>query len=135
MQDLSQLFHAPGTEAAARLSGCKNYADAVPQGEQVFLPEWDLTLHCGRPVPSGVRRMGVRAHFVRPGGEENTFSCKVVRVVEDVFNTIVILRPERAGPGAPPLRMELDKMAWKAIPEKDRLSVSIAPRDILLFEK
>ena len=32
VQDLSQLFHTPGTEAAARLSGCKNFTDAVPQG-------------------------------------------------------------------------------------------------------
>lgn len=32
VQDLSQLFHTPGTEAAARLSGCKNFTDAVPPG-------------------------------------------------------------------------------------------------------
>lgn len=136
-QDLSQLFHAPDTEAAARLSGCKNYADALPRGEQVFLPEWNLTLNCGRPVPAGVRRIGVRAHFVLPAKDsgENVFSCQVVRVVEDVFDTIVILLPEKAAAGAPPLRMELDKMAWRTIPEKERLAVSIAPRDILLFEQ
>ena len=135
VQSLRELFHAPGTEAAARLSGCKNYADAVPQEERIFLPEWGLALDCGRPVPPGVRRMGVRAHFVRPGAGENAFPCQVVRVVEDVFHTIVLLRPEGAAPGAPPLRMELDKMEWRAYPERERLTVSIQPRDILLFEK
>ena len=136
VQDLSHLFHTPVTEAAARLSGCKNYADAVPRGKQIFLPEWNLTLNCGRPVPAGVKRMGVRAHFVCPSstGEENAFYCHVVRVVEDVFDTIVILRPEGAVLGAPSLRMELDKMAWRALSEKERLTVSIKPRDILLFE-
>ena len=59
VQDLSQLFHAPGTEAAARLSGCKNFAAALPRGEEVYLPAWDLTLHCGRPVPpDAVREIG-----------------------------------------------------------------------------
>lgn len=137
VQDLSQLFHAPSTEAAARLSGCKNYADAVPQGDAVLLPEWDLTLSCARTVPSDVKRIGVRAHFVQPAGHagENVFPCAVVRVVEDVFTTIVLLRPEGAAPKAPLLRMELDKMAWRALPRKDRLCVSIDPRDILLFEK
>lgn len=135
VQSLRELFHAPGTEAAARLSGCKNYADAVPRGEKVFLPEWNLTLDCGRPVSPKVCRIGIRAHFVTPEAGENGFPCEVVRVVEDVFNTIVILRPEGAVPGAPPLRMELDKMAWRALPERERLTVSVQPRDILLFEK
>lgn len=135
VQDLSQLFHAPGTEAAARLSGCKNFADALPRGEEVYLPAWDLTLRCGRPVPSDAVRAGVRARFVRPAGGpgENVFPCAVVRVVEDVFSTIVILRPEGAAPDAPPLRMELDKMAWRALPDRERLTVQISPRDILLF--
>ena len=137
VQSLSQLFHAPGTEAAARLSGCKNYADAVPRGEAVLLPEWNLTLSCGRPVPSAVKRIGVRAHFVRPAENagENVFPCAVVRVVEDVFTTIILLRPEGAAPEAPLLRMELDKTAWRALPGKDRLRILIEPRDILLFEQ
>lgn len=137
VQNLSQLFHDPGTEAAARLSGCKNYADAVPQGDTVLLPEWNLTLSCARPVPSDVKRIGVRAHFVQPAENagENVFPCAVVRVVEDVFTTIVLLRPEGAAPKAPLLRMELDKMIWRALPRKDRLCILINPRDILLFEK
>ena len=137
VQDLSQLFHNPGTEAAARLSGCKNFAGAVPQGERIFLPEWNLTLDWARPVPEGITRMGVRAHFVHIAepGEQNAFLCQVTRVVEDVFNTVVILRPEGAVPGAPPLRMELDKMAWRALPARERITVSIEPRDILLFEE
>lgn len=136
-QNLSQLFHAPNTEAAARLSGCKNYTDAIPKGGRVFLPEWNLTLDCGRPVPAGVTRMGVRAHFVhvaRPG-EKNAFPCAVARMVDDVFTTIVLLRPQGAAPEAPLLRMELDKTAWRAQPEKERLTVAIAPKDILLFEE
>jgi len=135
VQSLRELFHAPDTEAAARLSGCSNFACAVPQGERVFLPEWGLTLDCARPVPAGVRRVGVHARFVCPGTGRNAFPCEVVRVVEDVFTTLVILRPEGAAPDAPPLRMELDKTAWRTGAWGARLCVAIEPRDILLFEK
>ena len=70
----------------------------------MFLPDWGLTLSCGRPVPEGVCRIGIRAHHVQLAGPgaENAFSCTAVKVVEDVFSTIVLLRPEGAAPEAPP---------------------------------
>ena len=36
---LRELFHAPVTEAAARLSGCENFTDATAGENCVFLPE------------------------------------------------------------------------------------------------
>ncbi|WP_455582313.1 sulfate/molybdate ABC transporter ATP-binding protein [Dysosmobacter sp.] len=133
---LEDLFTRPGTEAAARLSGCKNYADAVPAGDSVRLPEWGLTLDCGRAVPTEVRRVGVRAHHVRmaPPAGENRIDCQVVRAVEDVFSAIVLLRPVNAAAGAPLLRMELDKAAWAVVSDKERITVSIHPSDILLLQ-
>ena len=131
---LEELFHRPATEAAAQLSGCKNYADAVPQGNAVLLPQWGLTLSCGRAVPADTRRVGIRAHHVRPAESgENAFSVRVLRVVEDVFSTIVLLRPEGAAEGAPPLRMELDKETWQAISGWEKLTVSVQAEDILLL--
>ena len=131
---MEELFRRPGTEAAARLSGCKNYAQAVPRGDQVCLPEWGVTLRCGQPVGEKIRCVGLRAHHIRYGapGEENAFSCVVVRVIQDVFSTIVLLRPEGAAEGAPLLRMELDKAAWRGA-EGDMVTLSIAPEDILLL--
>lgn len=136
VQTLDDLFHRPDTEAAARLSGCKNYADAVPRGAAVFLPGWGVTLDCGVTVPPEVHRIGIRAHHVRFGaaGDMNTIPCAVVRVVEDVFSTIVLLRPVRAASNAPLLRMELDKAAWQTVPDRDQITVSIAPQDILLLK-
>ena len=133
---LGELFRSPGTEAAARLSGCKNYAQAVPRGNGIELPEWRITLRCPGPIDPAVRCMGVRAHYVHPAApeEENAFPCAVERVIEDVFSTIVLLRPEGAAPEAPLLRMELDKDNWQAVPDKDRLTVSVPPEAILLLE-
>lgn len=137
VQTLEDLFRRPDTEAAARLSGCKNYADAVPRGASVFLPDWNITLDCGVPVPPEIRRIGIRAHHVRfsAAGDANAISCTVARVVEDVFSTIVLLRPTGAAPDAPPLRMELDKDVWQSTAgQAEEITVSIAPQDILLLK-
>ena len=133
---MEQLFHAPGTEAAARLSGCKNYAAAVPGGTAVLLPEWGITLDCGRVVPQETTTVGIRSHSVHPAepGTSNVFACTVVRVIDDVFAVIVLLRPAGAGAEAPLLRMELEKAAWAALPDKARLTVSVAPEDLLLLK-
>ena len=136
VQTLEELFRAPGTEAAARLSGCKNYAGVELRGEAVFVPAWNVTLRCAGPAADHVRTIGVRAHQVRPAppGTENSFPCAVVRVIEDVFSTVVLLRPEGAAADAPLLRMELDKAAWQAVPDKQRLTAAIPPEDILLLK-
>ena len=136
VQTLEELFRAPGTEAAARLSGCRNCAGAEPRGEAVFVPAWNVTLRCAGPAADHVRSIGIRAHQVRPAppGTENSFPCAVVRVVEDVFSTVVMLRPEGAATDAPLLRMELDKSVWQAVPDKQRLTAAIPPEDILLLK-
>lgn len=133
---MEQLFHAPGTEAAARLSGCKNYAAAVPSGTSVCLPEWNITLDCGRPVSQSITTVGIRSHSVRPAqpGSLNSFSCTVERVIDDVFGMIVLLRPAGAGADAPLLRMELEKAVWAALPDQTALTVSIAPEELLLLK-
>ena len=136
VQPMRQLFHAPGTESAARLSGCKNFTPARAEGNLVRLPDWGVTLDPGRPIPPETRTVGIRSHTVRPAaeGERNAIPCAVGRVIDDVFETIVLLRPEGAKPGTPPLRMELPKEAWQALRAPERLTVTVSPEDILLLK-
>lgn len=129
---LDELIQSPATEAAARLSGCKNFTDAIPQGECVFLPEWGLTLPCGTSVSPEICRVGLRAHHIHPS--EQGFPCQVLRIIEDVFSTIVLLLPAGSAPGAQPLRMELDKEIWNANAQVKTLRVSIDPQHILLLK-
>ena len=122
-------------EAAARLSGCKNIVEAVPAGNAVTLPRWGLTLDCGKAVPADVRWAGIRAHHVTaaPEGTERAFHCAVERVIQDVFTTIVLLRPEHAAPDAPPLRMELEREDAPTVLDNQLVWISVQPRDILLL--
>jgi len=133
---LRELFHNPETQAAARLSGCRNFAVAAAEGGFVILPEWNLRLKCGKEVPPTLRCAGIRTRHVAVGraGEENTFPCAVVRVVQDVYSTIVLLRPDGAQVDAPLLQMELSREEWQAVPDKEHLYVTVEPRDILLLQ-
>lgn len=130
-----RFLNRPATESAARLSGCKNIADAVPRHNAIFLPEWGVTLRPSYPIPPLLRRVGIRARHVRISEPElvNAFAATVVRVIEDVSSTIVLLRPSGASEDAPLLRMELDPNTWKAAPDQRNLTVSVNPQDLLLL--
>ncbi len=101
------------------------------------LPQWGLTLGCGKAVPADVRRAGIRAHHVTaaPEGTEDAFPCAVERVIQDVFTTIVLLRPEGAASGCPPAAdgAGTGRLAGGE-PDKSRLTVSVPPEAILLLE-
>lgn len=133
--DTADLFAHPSTEAAARLSGCENFLDVLPGNGTLVIPQWGVTLSCP-DVPPSVRRAGIRARRVIPSkaGAFNAIPCTVERVVEDLTAAAILLRPENSASGAPFLRMELDRTAWRTIGAPSRLTVSVAPEDILLFQ-
>lgn len=140
VQTVRDLFDHPGTQAAALLSGCKNYTRCrAADGARIFTEDWGVSLRCSRPVPEDIRLLGVRRHYVRPAHprEENAFPCTVLQIIDDVFSTIVLLRPCSAPPNAryPTLEMELDKAAWAALHCRpgEKIHVSVAPEDLLLL--
>lgn len=130
-----RLLNNPATEGAARLSGCHNIVSAIPRQNAVFIPDWGVTLRSAYPIPPLLHRVGIRAHHVHISEPAlvNTFAATVVRVVEDVPATIVLLRPDGAAEHAPLLRMEIDRNIWRTTPEQRRLTISVAPQDLLLL--
>ena len=137
-EDMKALMADPVTVSAARLSGCKNYVPVSPGPGPglVEIPGWGLTLRTAAPWRAGAATLGVRANHVHPAGpgEVNAFPCRVVRVTEDVFMMLVMLRPEGAEPEAPLLRMELRKDAWAALEDREHLLAAVRPEDLMLLE-
>lgn len=133
---MAELMANPGTVAAARLSGCKNFAPVRPGPAPglVEVPAWGLVLRA--PWREGAAALGLRADRVRPeeAGAVNAFPCQVVRVTEDVSSVFAALRPEAASPGAPPLWMELAKDAWAVLPDRERLWAAVRPEDLMLLK-
>ena len=133
VQTVEDLVLRPETVAAAQLSGCGNFAMAVPRGDAVFLPAWNLTLRCAAPPPPGIDCVGIRARQLHPAvsGEVNAFPCAVVRVIQDLSCTTLLLRPLDATAEAPLLRMELDRESGLA--DQRELLVSVSPEHLLLL--
>ena len=136
VRDMGALMADPRTVGAARLSGCRTCMKAE-KGEAagcVRLPEWGVILRCAAPWRENVTALGIREEQVRPAetGEENTVECALVRLVEDVSMTTVLLRPLDAGPGAPLLRMAMEKGTVLTVGET--LQVVLPPEDLMLLE-
>lgn len=137
---VGELFERPETLASSLLSGCKNHSRAArADGGMVRALDWGVELRCAAPVGEDMRYVGVRAHYVKICEEgpaknaENAFACRVARVIQDVFSTVVNLTPERAASGSDftRIRMELPKEAARAIRAGDRLWVRVDPADIM----
>ena len=132
----NDFFLDPKTVSAAKLSGCKNVIPAVPRGSYVEIPLWNQTLNCSQPVSSKICAVGLRAHHLSftDNNDENSIACDVVRTMDNVFSTIIILRPINALPNSPLLRVEVSKAQWLARDNTKNVIVSIAPHDILLLK-
>lgn len=146
------MFREPATLAACQLSGCKNYSAASPQpnpgGEKntwIYARDWGTRLNCGRPVPEHITHAGVRSHYIhvlfkgQHQDGENVIECRISRIVEDVFNMVIMAAPLKMPPGSDSaqLRLEMPKEQWMAYAELeegqvgDIIRVYIAPEDIL----
>ena len=131
-----ELFEAPRTLSACLLSGCKNVSRARPAADgMVEALDWGVTLYPGQPLPEGLTHIGVRAHYIRPaeGPGPNTLPCRVERVVENVFSTVVMLSTPGGSQGFSRLRIELEKERWAALAHQDPLWLELPAKDLLLL--
>ncbi len=136
VQPMEALLHRPGTEAAARLAGCRTCVEAIPQDTGLLIPAWGLRLACVRPVPPETRCAGIREEQVRPAAPDapNAISCRVLRAVRDLDRGVLLLSPLTAAEGAPPLRMAVAPESLPQLSGRAALTVSVAPEDILLLQ-
>ena len=136
MMPVHELFEAPRTLSACLLSGCKNVSRAKATADgKVEALDWGVTLNPGQPLPEGLTHIGVRAHYIRPvnGPGPNTLPCKVERVVENVFSTVVMLSTPGGSQGFSRLRIELEKDRWTALAGRDPLWLELPAKDLLLL--
>lgn len=136
---VSDLFEKPRTLSAALITGCKNYSRAeIIEGSILRAVDWGVLLDCGKQPDSPTNYIGVRAHYITPTEStgKNTIDCDIIRVIDDVFSTVIMLRPK----GAPEqsiyadIRIELQKSDWATLGAKKTLRVKIEPEDIMLLK-
>jgi molybdate transport system ATP-binding protein len=134
---VKMLFEKPTTLDSALLSGCKNFSRARKTGDTtVFAEDWGATLQCARTVPDDVAYIGVRSHYIIPQHSENAITCKVTRVVEDVFGMVIMLKPDGAKEDSQygKIRMDISKEYWERLGGIERMVIGMAAEDILLLK-
>ena len=72
-------------------------------------------------------------YIFAPIMRKNAIECEVERLIEDVFSTIIMLRPTGADEEGSLIRMETDKDKVHVC-VGDRISVYIEPKDVLMLE-
>ncbi len=130
-----ELFRHPQTLAATLLTGCKNISAVERQDDNhIYAADWGLCLRTTETPSPQVKYAGIRAHFMEPRDKaagENVFPMEVVRVIEDTFSYIIMVRP--SGSDVSPLRWELDKKHWEKLSHK-QLYLYFPPQQIMLME-
>lgn len=75
------IFTEPVYKAAAKLTGCKNFADIVIKDPHtVEVPDWGLCLRLKNPVPADRTCIGYRAHDFVPVWGEPQENCMKMQV-------------------------------------------------------
>lgn len=76
-----EIFANPGRKETARLTGCKNIAEAKRiDGRYLEVPEWGITLCLNENIPEKVAFVGVRAHEFIPVWGDAGSNCIPVNV-------------------------------------------------------
>ncbi len=137
-RQVCDLFRRPDTLAASRLSGCKNHSRVKKSGERrVEALDWGVSLVYHNAKDMLPDWIGVRAHQIRlsDGQSDNCFECEVERVIDNLFSTIVMLRPLADVSGQARLRMEMESEQWATLGQPAQIKVHIPEQDILLLKE
>lgn len=136
---VKELFTTPISREAAYLSGCKNFSDAaVAEKGEVMALDWGITLKCDTTGKEDSTSVGIRSHFIRPVTEteglmRNVFSCRIERIIEDVFSYILIVSPKEGAQ----IRVDVSKEDWLEYREQvpgDEILIGIEEKDIMLLK-
>ncbi len=136
-----QLFERPRSVAAARLTGCKNIAQARrTAGNRIAVDAWNCELRTSGAVPDALTHAGIRSHQIafQPAAEdENTFACWLVSTSEAPHEMTLYLRLHAAPmAGEPPhLQADVPKELWRTLSaEPQPWRVRLDPARLLLLE-
>ena len=137
-----QVFSDPGTVSAARLTGCRNIAEAVFDADSgqsedglssgnIRVPGYGLSFTCPKVQP-GITHAGIKAESIRPAavcraGSGPVFRCRVAEEIENPDSVDVMLCINDGDPFC----MEIDKRLWQEL-RAPELDICI-PEDALLL--
>lgn len=140
--DTKEIFRIPPTIAAAQLTGCKNFSEAIFIKENVLeAREWGVRLTLGQSVTKDIRYVGIRANFIKLASNEddkNVFPCWLGSVSETPYRMTVFLSVGKppAYPGDYQLQWEVSKEKWQNIQNKQLpWNIVFDPEKLIILDK
>ncbi len=111
-----ELVNDPKSEAALKLSGCKNSVPYVRSGDhEVWVPRWGVHVQTANPVQFQEGFLGIRAFFVERAQEpgRNCYRMRVDRMSDSRFDRSVLLAfLDRSEEDVPTVAREDDEMRF-----------------------
>jgi molybdate transport system ATP-binding protein len=87
----ADVFDAPKTVTAALMTGCKNISKAEKVDDyHVRATDWGIVLKTDSVVTENIKYVGIRAHHLKREGAENNYPCKIHKIIDEPFETILI---------------------------------------------
>jgi molybdate ABC transporter permease protein len=92
-----EVFEHPATVSVAKITGCKNFSQAViKEPQQIEAIDWGCTLQVIEPIALQLSHIAIRAHHVSISdsysGSENTFPCHLARTSETPHRMTLFLK-------------------------------------------
>ncbi|MBQ9272947.1 MAG: ATP-binding cassette domain-containing protein [Mogibacterium sp.] len=120
------VFRDPQRIEVAKLTGCKNFSDAVVKDlHTVEAATWGIELHFDKEISSDIRHIGYRAHYFEPVWGERQDNCiRFDLAREDVlpFERNYYVFPEKADAGREPEDTSYDDLlCWFVQGEEQRV--------------
>ncbi len=132
-----QLFAEPGNVIAARLTGCKNIADAVRTEDGIYIDDWKLTLPVSGKMESDFKAIAIRAHKFRMqvAGKDRYFTFPVLDpiVTEDLFEYNISFKT--AQDAVQRIDWKISNDIWKYDQEKMPEQLYLKEEDLLLLRE
>ena len=74
--DTRAVFRDPRRIEVAKLTGCKNFSDAIVKDPHTLeATTWGITIHTEKRIPEGTKHIGYRAHYFIPIWGEREDNC------------------------------------------------------------
>ncbi|MEA4933932.1 MAG: ATP-binding cassette domain-containing protein [Lawsonibacter sp.] len=136
IQTTQELFDAPTTLSACRLSGCQNLSRVRILGEgQIRAVDWGVSLTSLKVMPQGCAYVGIRAHHIRPadGPGQNRIRCQILQRIEGRLTVTLLLAVSMEQRETALLRMEWEKSDIPPSGFSNQMWVELPPKDLLLL--
>ncbi|MGI6104612.1 MAG: sulfate/molybdate ABC transporter ATP-binding protein [Raoultibacter sp.] len=139
--ETGKIFRDPDSLAAIKLSGCRNISRATKTDSgTISALDWGIELSSSKPIPDGLKHVGIRASYLRlaQGENHNVIKMYVQRVLETRFEYLVILNPAHASADEARFQWRLKKEKNASQPPFERgetIDVYLDDSDLYLVDK